>query len=233
MEIIQNFFEWLEDFNAVSVAVRLVCATLMGALIGMERATKKRSAGLRTFALVCLGAALTMVVNEYMYEKYNYGDPVRLAAQVISGIGFLGMGTIVVTGKNQVKGLTTAATLWVTGALGICVGSGYVMASIYTFVLMMIIIKVLAFVSRFWENHTREVELYVEVKRESGIKEVMEQMKGSGYKIVSMEKMQDKTLFEDTEGMAVELDLGKKMSHEVVIGELSELSSVKYVEEID
>ena len=104
--------QYLEQFNLLSVFVRLALSTVLGGLIGLERGSHGQPAGLRTFALVCLGATIAMITDEYLVVTYGTGDPARLAAQVISGIGFLGVGTIIVTGKNYVKGLTTAASLW-------------------------------------------------------------------------------------------------------------------------
>ena len=104
----------LNDLNILSIFVRLLLAMAFGGTIGFERGIRQRAAGLRTHMLLAVGAASTMLVSQYMYASYGVGDPARLSAQVISGIGFLGAGTIIVTRRNQVKGLTTAATLWVT-----------------------------------------------------------------------------------------------------------------------
>ena len=104
----------LRDLNVLSVCVRLLLAMAFGGTIGFERGIRQRAAGLRTHMLLCVGAASTMLVSQYIYASYGVGDPARLSAQVISGIGFLGAGTIIVTRRNQIKGLTTAATLWAT-----------------------------------------------------------------------------------------------------------------------
>ena len=92
-----EMLQYLEQFNLLSVFVRLALATVLGGLIGLERGSHGQPAGLRTFALVCLGATIAMITDEYLVETYQTGDPARLAAQVISGIGFLGVGTIIVT----------------------------------------------------------------------------------------------------------------------------------------
>lgn len=114
-----SLLNYIQQFNSVSIILRLVLATFLGALIGLERGSHGQPAGLRTFAIVCLGSCLAMITDEYLVTTYHTGDPARLAAQVISGIGFLGVGTIIVTGKNYVKGLTTAASLWTTATLDI------------------------------------------------------------------------------------------------------------------
>ena len=114
----------LSDLNVLSVGLRLLLAMIFGGTIGFERGVRQRAAGLRTHMLLCVGAASTMLVSQFMYASYGVGDPARLSAQVISGIGFLGAGTIIVTRRNQVKGLTTAATLWSTPSMGQAVGGG-------------------------------------------------------------------------------------------------------------
>ena len=115
----------LRDLNLLSVCVRLGLAMVFGGTIGFERGIRQRAAGLRTHMLLCVGSASTMLVSQFMYASYGVGDPARLSAQVISGIGFLGAGTIIITRRNQIKGLTTAATLWATACMGLAVGVSY------------------------------------------------------------------------------------------------------------
>lgn len=128
MKLIEEFV-WMLRLSELeqTVILRLAFAAVAGGLIGMERELKGRPAGMKTFSLVCIGASMVMVTNEYIikYLSNGTGDIARLAAQVISGIGFLGAGTIIVTGNNQIRGLTTAAALWVTAALGITIGAGF------------------------------------------------------------------------------------------------------------
>jgi len=116
------------DLGWVDVLLRLLCALGVGAVIGLEREYTHRPAGLRTHMLVTLGACVVMITGQFIYAEYSrYGsnaDPARLAAQVISGVGFLGAGTIMREGIN-VKGLTTAASLWAVACLGIAAGAGY------------------------------------------------------------------------------------------------------------
>ena len=114
----------LRALTYASMVLRILLAILLGGIIGMERGMKNRPAGLRTYMLVCLGACIVMLTNQYVYQTYGVGDPVRMGAQVISGIGFLGAGTIIVTSRNQIKGLTTAAGLWASACVGLAVGIG-------------------------------------------------------------------------------------------------------------
>ena len=120
--------------------IRLLLAAFLGGVVGLEREAAKRAAGLRTHTLVALGSALIMMTNLHLFEVYSgvaHLDPTRMAAQVVSGIGFLGAGTIIRSGLN-VQGLTTAASLWVVAATGMAVGCGYYKAAVMTTILVLV-----------------------------------------------------------------------------------------------
>lgn len=206
---------------------QLLCAAVMGAVIGVERANRHQAAGLRTFSLVCLGSALAQMVDIHMVLQFGSGDPVRLAQGVINGIGFLGVGTIIVTRGNHIKGLTTAATLWTTAVLGICIGSGYVFGTIATFVLIFVIIRLLVYVSRYLERFNREIGLVLEVWNQEASQKLIKELRARGYQIKEMEKVQ----YPEYMYMHLEVDLGKKMDHNSVIESLYELDYVNYVQE--
>ena len=123
----------LRDVTPIAVAVRIAVAIIAGGLIGLERGMKNRPAGMRTYMVVCLGACLIMLTNQYVCQVFKTGDPVRMGAQVVSGIGFLGAGTIIVTRRNQIKGLTTAAGLWAAAGVGLAVGIGFYEAAVIGF----------------------------------------------------------------------------------------------------
>lgn len=145
--VIINFFEGLGWWgHLILLTIELICATIFAGLIGFERETNGHAAGLRTHILVSLGACLIMIVSisapEFPIEQAR--DPARLAAQVVSGIGFLGAGTIIQNGTN-VKGLTTAATIWLCGGIGLACGSGYfsgaIIATIVSLVTLTLLVK--------------------------------------------------------------------------------------------
>lgn len=116
----------LTEFNTISIIFRICMAVIIGAIIGSERGRHGRAAGIRTHTLVCLGSALTVIVGLYSVLRLGLGgDPMRISAQVISGIGFLGAGTILTRNHSQVTGLTTAAGLWTTAAIGLAIGIGF------------------------------------------------------------------------------------------------------------
>ena len=125
------------ELTLLSVFVRIVIAIVLGGAIGMERGMKNRPAGLRTYMLVCIGACIVMITNQYAVQVFGAGDPVRMGAQVISGIGFLGAGTILHEGLT-IRGLTTAASLWMVSAIGLAVGSGMFFLSAMATVITMI-----------------------------------------------------------------------------------------------
>ncbi|MDQ1911871.1 MgtC/SapB family protein [Paenibacillus sp. GD4] len=122
--------------DTLHITMRLIMAVALGGLIGFERETSSHAAGFRTHILVCLGSTLIMLLSMYGFSAFAYLDnvrldPARLAAQVISGIGFLGAGTIMFTGKS-ITGLTTAASLWVVAAMGLAIGAGFYYAAAVT-----------------------------------------------------------------------------------------------------
>ena len=119
-------FNGLRDINTATILFRMVLAIICGGLIGIERSIKNRPAGFRTHVLIIIGATTASLIGHYIYLVMNLPtDMSRLPAQVITGLGFIGAGTIIVTGHRTVKGLTTAAGLWATGIVGLAIGSGF------------------------------------------------------------------------------------------------------------
>lgn len=184
------------------ILARIVIALLCGGIIGYEREKKNMPAGLRTHILVCIGAALVMVVSQYIYEQYAPGtvDPTRMGAQVISGIGFLGAGTII-RERFSVRGLTTAATLWVVACIGLAVGSGYyLMGGIVTLIIFatLILFRKLEGVMQIKSAKAKiKITAYYS---ENTDKEISEILKQAGYRIMSMRfsKSMDKKRVEFT-----------------------------------
>ena len=121
-----SIFNGLREINTATILFRMVLAMICGGLIGIERSMKNRPAGFRTHILIIIGAATASLTGHYIYLIMNLPtDMSRLGAQVITGLGFSGAGTIIVTGSKTVKGLTTAAGLWATGIVGLSIGAGF------------------------------------------------------------------------------------------------------------
>ncbi len=187
MIVIFNFSTDLQSINDTSILLRLVLAVILGGIIGFERGRSGRPAGLRTHILVCLGAALAIMTNQYIYEVYGVSDPTRMAAQVISGIGFLGAGTILVTGRHQVKGLTTAAGLWATACMGLAIGIGFYKAAIVACILIAFTTVVLHRFDNFLISKSRIMDIYIELSNSIPITSVLESIKSLKIDIESIE----------------------------------------------
>ncbi|MBQ8290098.1 MAG: MgtC/SapB family protein [Clostridia bacterium] len=173
------FIEYLRDFNIVTIIVRLVLAALFGGVIGLERGRQRRAAGLRTHILVCIGAALTATVGFFARDVLGTvgADPLRISAQVISGIGFLGVGTILLKGRFQITGLTTAAGLWVTAAIGIALGAGFYEGALVAFLVTVITVMLLHKIERTVNDHHSSFGVYVELKGDASVRECVELLK--------------------------------------------------------
>ena len=151
------------ELTLVSIILRILLSIVLGGVIGIERGLKNRPAGFRTYMLVSLGSCIVMMINQYIFQIYHTGDPVRLGAQVISGIGFLGAGTIITTSHNQIKGLTTAAGLWASACVGLAIGIGLYEVALIGAGSVFLILTLL----HTWDNrmrgNSRILELYVEL----------------------------------------------------------------------
>ena len=165
---------YLREFNAVSVCLRMVLACILGGLLGLNRERNRQAAGLRTYYTVCLGAATTVLLSQYLYFMLNTQwaevsaavgigtDVSRLGAQVINGIGFLGAGAILVTQKRRVRGLTTAAGLWACACMGIAIGAGFYELVLCGFLLLTLAMAVVPMLTKreranFPREHVRVV----------------------------------------------------------------------------
>ena len=158
-----SVFDGLRDMTLLSVTARLLLAVFCGGLIGMEREFKRRPAGFRTHILICLGAAMTTLTSQYLYlHMHYYTDIARLGAQVVAGIGFIGAGTIIVTRKQRVKGLTTAAGLWTSAIVGLALGGGFYEGGILTTLLILLAEMLFSKMEYRMMENAPEINLYVE-----------------------------------------------------------------------
>ena len=174
----QQIIEVLVGFNPWSVAFRLMIAVLMGLCIGSNRERHGRAAGSRTHILVCLGSAMTTLLGMYAFKVLgSNGDPMRLGAQVISGIGFLGAGTIMVRNHNHVVGLTTAAGLWATACLGLAAGAGFYWAAAIAFLVIMVTMTVFTSLERRNRLQGKET-YYIEVSDPQSLKFIYQDIAG-------------------------------------------------------
>ena len=181
-------FDNFREITLASVALRLLLAFLCGGLIGMERAYKRRPAGFRTHILICLGATMTTLTSQYLYlVMHYYTDIARLGAQVVAGIGFIGAGTIIVTRRQRVKGLTTAAGLWAAAIVGLAVGAGFYEGAILTTILILFAELVFSKLELRILDHAPEVNLYMEYTDNAALDRVLMLYRDRKVKILNMQ----------------------------------------------
>ena len=220
----------LREVTYLAIVCRIVVAVLLGGILGLERGLKNRPAGLRTYMLVCVGSCLIMLTNQYVNQVFQTGDPVRMGAQVVSGIGFLGAGTIVVTRRNQIKGLTTAAGLWAAAAVGLAIGVGLYEAGILCGV---VIFFVLSLVHR-WDNQMRNtsrvLEIYVELNKTLNLGDFMRKVREMGLDIDDVRTEPESSYEEGKHAYIMVLKSKVKRNHEQLFESIRTLDGVDYVE---
>ena len=161
-QYMNELYQIMHELTFPAVLARLFLAMLFGGILGYGREKKHLPAGFRTYMIVCLGSALAMMVGIFVTETTGDADANRIGAQVVSGIGFLGAGTILVTRQNQVKGLTTAAGLWAVACIGLALGAGFYSGAVICFAALWISIQILRFVDKRVQTHSKTVSIYIE-----------------------------------------------------------------------
>lgn len=218
--------------ETLEIVLKLILALICGGVLGIERERKKRPAGFRTYMLVCLGSTLVMMTNVYIFEQYNTGDPARMAAQVISGIGFLGAGTIIVTVHNRVKGLTTAAGLWASACVGLAIGIGYYTAAIIGCVMIFCAMVILHGFERRVVTSTKLLLLYVEIEELSVLKNIIRLLRDKKYDLIDMEMEKDVPATQSGMALILSFQLPSKSAHEELMALMGTVEGVLYVERI-
>lgn len=224
--------EVLKEINLVSVTVRLMLSLLCGGILGVERGRKKRPAGFRTYMLVCMGSTLVMITNQYITMVYGGADPARMGAQVVSGIGFLGAGTIIVTGRNRVKGLTTAAGLWAAACVGLSLGIGFYSGAVIGCVLIFIVMATLHRLDHWVMASTKTINLYLEFDQMADVSAFLKLAKEQGFRVSDMELIQTNGINSIGVGALCTLRLQKKKPHTEILQMLSGVERIRYVEEL-
>ena len=222
----------LRDVTYLSVFLRITVSLILGGVIGLERGLKNRPAGLRTYMLVCVGACLIMLTNQYIYQVFQVGDPVRMGAQVVSGIGFLGAGTIVVTKHSQIKGLTTAAGLWTSAAVGLAVGIGFYEAAFFGGAMIVAILTILHRWDDVMHRSSKAVEIYVELENSLSLGDFMQQIRMLGLEISEIQLEHDGELSTGRRSYLALLKAKKRVNHAVLTDSICQINGVAYLEEL-
>lgn len=216
----------------MDIVIKMLLALLCGGILGIERERKKRPAGFRTYMLVCLGSTLAMMINQYIFEQYGTGDPARMGSQVISGIGFLGAGTIIVTGHNRVKGLTTAAGLWAAACIGLAIGIGFYPGAIIGSLMIFLALVIMHSLDGRITTSAKLVLLCVELEKLSAMSNLVAFIKENDMKLIDIETEPSNRVSASGVTVIVTVRLSSKQEHEELLRSINEISGVVYVEEI-
>ena len=205
---------------------------ILGGIIGLERSRKNRPAGFRTYMIVCLSSALVMMTNQFIYNNFGGSDPARLGAQVISGIGFLGAGTIIVTSRSQVRGLTSAAGLWASACLGLAIGIGFYSGAIIVALIVFIIITFFKKIDYLLTSNNKIINIYTSFKSIEQLDKFIIHCNITGYKVRDIEITKD-TLQNHVSVIAIiTLETKERISHIEVIQKLNSFEELIHIEEL-
>ena len=233
MNQILEFLRGLREPTTLSFCIRLTLAMICGGLIGMERGRKRRPAGFRTYMLVCMGASLAMIISQYLWsDMHQTTDLSRLGAQVINGIGFLGAGTIMVTGKNQVKGLTTAAGLWASACMGLAIGAGFFFGAMLGCFFIIVSITILSKLERRFMSTAKNMNVYIEYNEVHNLGKIIEAIKSLDIRIFDVEILRMRSNDGLDAGVVLYLRLSKKKDHSEILAMLGDIEHVHLVEEL-
>ena len=214
----------LRNVTLLAVVLRVFAAFLMGGVLGLERGLKQRPAGLRTHMLVCVGACMIMLTNQYIYQVFGTGDPVRMGAQVVSGIGFLGAGTIVVTKHSQIRGLTTAAGLWATAAVGLATGIGFYEAAIMGTLTIVLTLTVLSRLDSRMHKKTRCFEVYVELEPQLSLGMFLDGIRAKGIAIEDVQMEPSRNLEDGRRCFMLVLITRRRIGAPEIMDQLQEIA---------
>ena len=229
--MIAQLFPPLIELSFVTVLLRLLLAVLCGGAVGLERERKGRPAGFRPHILVCVGAVLCMMTNQYLLRFIGSTDTARLGAGVLTGISFLGAGTIMVTGQRQVKGLTTAAGLWASAAMGLAIGVGFYEAALLACAVIFIVERALQNVSR-QRQRVKRMELYLELRDTHALGELIATLRSRNLKAEDVDIIKPETAEKPSLIAFVTLRSGEAVSSEDVLTMLRALDAVLCAEEM-
>ncbi len=202
MEIIN----WFREFNIYTAFIRLALAFVLAGIVGFEREKKGHAAGLRTHILVCMGAALTVLTGIFCADTLGFGsDPMRVGAQVVSGIGFIGAGSIMVTRGTHVRGLTTAAGLWSTAAIGLALGAGFYEGAIVCTLFISIVISRLKGLDHLLNRKKKYIAVYIEIHGTQNVNFVLDEINRQGLGIYEADITAPKSSNLNNVGVSFEL----------------------------
>jgi len=222
----------LRELTMISIPIRILVAIVLSGIIGLERGLKNRAAGFRTYMLVCIGSCIVMMTNQYIQQIYGVGDPVRMGAQVISGIGFLGAGTIIVTSRNQIKGLTTAAGLWASACIGLAIGIGFYEVAGVGAVAIYAVLTVLHSWEDFLRRNARVLTVFIELKADVSMAVFLQEAREKEFNLSNLQLEQEHTPGQTGISFLVTVKGNRKGKKDETIAALRALPSVQFLDEL-
>lgn len=226
------FFDMFRGISLWSICIRLLLCVFCGGLIGLEREFKRRPAGFRTHILVCLGAAMTTLTGEYLLLYMHYEtDMGRLGAQVVAGIGFLGAGTII-TKRERVRGLTTAAGLWTAAVVGLAIGAGFYEGALIATLLVEIAELIFSRVEYYMLERAPELSLYIEYRSKDTLEKLMRTFREKNTKLLDLQITRSKAGGKHNACAIVSLRVNKKAKKDAIIETIRKTDGVMLTEEL-
>ncbi|MDO4491989.1 MAG: MgtC/SapB family protein [Lachnospiraceae bacterium] len=226
-------FNSMREMTTLSIGFRLFLALVCGGAIGLERSFKQRPAGFRTHILICMGAAITTLTSQYFYlVMHYYTDMARLGAQVVAGIGFIGAGTIIVTGNQRVKGLTTAAGLWTTAIIGLTLGGGFFEAGISATILILLTELLLTRFEYSTVRRSQEMNIYVEYQDKGTLDQILQFFRENNTKVQKIQITRSNRNKKHNASAFLSLRLGRNTGDIQLMEQLKLVKGVVSVEEL-
>ena len=222
----------IREVTYLAVLLRILAAVLLGGILGLDRGLKNRPAGLRTYMLVCVGACLVMLTNQYVCQVFGTGDPVRMGAQVVSGIGFLGAGTIIVTQRSQIKGLTTAAGLWTAAGVGLSLGVGFYEAAFIGGIAIFTVMTLLQRLDNRMHRNAKRLDVYIELSGDMSLGSFLKNVRDRGIDISDIQREQASDSASGSRGYIATLKTGKRGNHWEILETIQKLPGVTLLEEL-
>ena len=213
-------------------ALRILCAIFIGGLLGLDRGLKNRPAGMRTYMLVCVGSCLIMLTNQFIYQSTGTGDPVRMGAQVVSGIGFLGAGTIIVTRRSQIKGLTTAAGLWAAAGVGLALGVGFYFGAALGGATIFGVMTLLHRMDNKLQRNARTIEVYVEMATDFSVGDFLRELRLRNLELHELQREHDAHTEQGVRAYLATLRAQRRTSHIELLEDLTKIPGILFIEEL-
>ena len=224
--------EYLRELNLLSICLRIILSLIIGGILGLERGRKNRPAGFRTYILVCLGSTIVMMTNQYVYQVFGASDPTRMGAQVISGIGFLGAGTIMVTGRQQIKGITTAAGMWSAACCGLAIGIGFYEGAITGGIIVFLIMEFLEKMDGVIRRHSNIMDVYLEFDGKKMFSTFLSSARENGFDVSNIQISKNKHVKTGELSVVLTLESQMKRTQEEMLSVIGSIEGVSFIEKL-